>query len=84
LFITCNLYNNGVKVDNINFEVESDLLGTEKDSSYYSLEQTSANSFVLTNNRPYLSNKLRLAFRCIAPDNQAYIRTVDLTLGGFY
>lgn len=84
IIITCNLYNNGIKIDDIEFEVESDLLGTEKDSLYYSIEQTSTNVFVLTNNRPYLNNKLSLDFRCVAPDNEAYIRTVNLTLGGFY
>ena len=78
------MYNNGIKVDDIEFEVKSDLLGTDKDSLYYSIEQTSENVFVLINNRPYLSNKLSLVFRCVAPDEQTYIRTIDLTLGGFY
>lgn len=84
LTITCDLYNNGIKVNDINFEADSDLLGTDKDNLYYSFEQTSSNVFTLINNRPYLSNKLRLNFRCTAPNNQSYIRTVDLTLGGFY
>ena len=82
--ITCNLYNNEIKIDNIDFEVESDLMGTEKDNLYYSLEQISNNVFVLTNSRPYLNDKLSLAFRCIAPDNRTYIRNIELTLGGFY
>ena len=82
--IVCNLYDNGIKIEDVNFEIKSDLLGTEKDSLYYSLEQTDKNVFVLINNRAYLNNKLNLIFQCVAPDNQIYMRNTNLILGGFY
>ena len=84
LEIICDLYKDGIKVENIKFEVKSDLLETDKDSLYYSLEQTAENVFMITNNRPYLTNKLNLEFHCVAPNNQVYMRSVNLILGGFY
>ena len=84
LTIVCHLYENGVKLDNIDFEVESDLLGTDKDNLYYSLDKMSLNTYILANKRSYLSDKLQLVFRCTAPNKQVYMRTVNLTLGGFY
>lgn len=84
LNIVCHLYHDNIQIENIRFDVESDLLGTDKDNLYYSLEQTSDNSFVLTNNRPYLSNKLDLNFHCLTPSNQVCTKNVELILGGFY
>jgi hypothetical protein len=84
LNITCNLFNNNIKIDEVVFEVESDLIGTEKDSLYYSLEQNSINNFTLLNKRAYLNNKLLLNFTCLLPNGEKSVKAIELILGGFY
>ena len=81
---TCQVLCNGSEIDGGKFSCVANLLGTEKDSLYFNLEQISPNSFTIYNKRPYLNDKLLLTFSYQDENGINYTKEVSVILGGYY
>jgi hypothetical protein len=81
--LTFNLYNNEILMNDIEFLVEGDLLGTESDSSYFELTKINNNNYIITNKKTYLKSNLRVKISCKI-DTTTVEKNVEFKLGGFY
>lgn len=81
---TCKLLCNKQEVEMHNMTCVANLLGTDKDSTYFELTQVDKSTFAVYNKRPYLNNKLLLTFSCITSNNLNCTKEIEVVLGGYY
>lgn len=80
----CFLYNKNEKVENTDIFLNIDLLGTEVDNNYFTLNIVDGNHFAITNKKMYSKSNLSMEFYWVDLNNNKISKTIEIELGGFY